>query len=62
MLVSVTIIQGPNKHSTDVQVGDEYINIKHPELGIRIATEETIRTILFTKGVNWGTCYLQKRK
>lgn len=44
----------------EIKIGDKYINTHHPEKGIRIATEETIKSIKFAKAFNWGTCYLQR--
>lgn len=44
----------------EIKIGDKYINIKHPEKGIRIATKQTIKSIAFAKAINYGTCYLKK--
>lgn len=44
----------------DVAIGDMYINIKAKHLGIRIADENTIKSLRFAKAIAWGQCFITK--
>jgi len=46
--------------NTTINIGDYYYNPKAIHLGIRIATEQTLKNIAFSKAIAYGQCYYVK--
>ncbi len=46
--------------SKDIKVGDKYFNPKSPHLGVRVATEQTLKNIEFANAFSFNNCYYQK--